>query len=210
MKFKYSIQCDKLRSLPNGEESWQYMMLRSRLIDLDVLAEKCDFSTLFDEDESYYEFVASDERSGCYETEWDGGIAYFIQTSGFEFFFTEDGKYPLSACKPEPIIADTQRSLDARLLLPENSALAYIAFGEERQVEWIDGDTRVLVGGHGHRIIQLVDEIPMAAIMVEGGRIVSRYFSAYIGSGILDSLIKKSSGYVGVEKNEEESCDFSI
>ncbi|AXH60105.1 hypothetical protein [Pseudomonas amygdali] len=106
-------------------------MNNAQRISLDEFADACDLSSLLDEDETLDDFISSDECSGAYRVEVGQQVTYFLQTSGFEFFFTEDGAIP-SYTEPFPRNWDECiSSALARLLLPANHPLLQGTWGLE-------------------------------------------------------------------------------
>jgi hypothetical protein len=94
-KFHFFNQCDRWRiRYLKGEDHWQEMMknkipVSQSLFEISTIAED-----LLDEDESLSDFVSSDPEHGFYISSVNSEPVFFIQHSGFEFIFTENGKSP--------------------------------------------------------------------------------------------------------------------
>lgn len=117
---KYAISADRLRKNLAGEMIWSTHMDMAHPVTLNEFQESCDLSRLLDEDETIADFVESDPDHGFYHCDTPNGSVYFIQQSGFEFFFTADGKSP-SYFRPE--------DHELTLLMQGSSALASTLLG---------------------------------------------------------------------------------
>lgn len=95
MALDYFNQCDRWRiGNDEGERLWHLMMANSEPIANEVMKKAADLYQLLDEEETLEDFMADDEGSACYRSGFEGVTVLFVQSSGFEFIFTEDGKSP--------------------------------------------------------------------------------------------------------------------
>lgn len=175
--FQYAIQCDKLQQrTSNGPQIWATLMNNAHRISIDEFEEACDLSGLLDEGETLDEFTSSDEGSGAYRVEAGPQTYYFLQTSGFEFFFTQGGVTPTFV---EPFPRDWHEynsSAQARLLLPANHPLLQGTWGIERDDGPNEEDFNVIISGNGSVRYQLLDgNRVVAGIRVESGEVSDIY-----------------------------------
>jgi len=148
--FEYAIQCDKLQQrTSDGPQIWATLMNNAHRITIDDFSRACDLSGLLDEGEELEDFISSDEGSGAYRVEVGLQTCYFLQTSGFEFFFTQGGLVP-SCFEPYPRDWDECRSSAlARLLLPANHPLLQGTNGFEEDEGLNDHGFNVIRSGNG-------------------------------------------------------------
>jgi hypothetical protein len=143
----YAIQCDKLRSKDYGEEVFTTLLYKAVRIPALKLLENCSLDALLDDGESYEDFVAQDPEAGCYRTDSPDGPVYFIQHTGFEFFFTADGQPPTYHEPYLKFFDELNASAKlAAVLLPANNALANGSFGYEGEPEMIEDDLEMIPG----------------------------------------------------------------
>lgn len=175
MTYLYAIQCDKLHDKePNGPLIFQTLMWHADAVDAQEFLEQCDTSGLFDEGESYEDFIANDPASRCFVSNAGGQLTYFIQTCGFEFFFTKDGEIPSYFEPGRALVNEIAYDPLARLLLPANSALSNGMFGDEIEGEWIDADLE-FIDGATPRFRLMVNGDTCAGISVSNGAVDNLY-----------------------------------
>ncbi|WP_241032708.1 hypothetical protein ACOK4R_35505 (plasmid) [Pseudomonas fluorescens] len=130
--FQYAIQCDRLQQrTADGPQIWATLMHNAQRVPLEEFEDACDLSGLLEEGESLDDFTCSDPGTGAYRVEVGSECAYFIQTSGFEFFFTPDGVVPSFIEQYPPDWDEYRSSALARLLLPANHPLLQGSWGLE-------------------------------------------------------------------------------
>lgn len=171
--YVYAIQCDKLQKRSqDGPQIWATLMSNAQRIPLDEFAENCDLSSLLEEGESLDDFISSDECSGAYRVEVGHQTTYFLQTSGFEFFFTEDGVIPSYA---EPFPKDWDECISsalARLLLPANHPLLQGTWGLETDEGQNEEGFRVITSDNGSVRYQILEaDRIVAGIRIEADEI---------------------------------------
>lgn len=102
MALDYFNQCDRWRiGNDEGERLWHLMMANAEPISNSSMKKGADLYQLLDEEETLEDFMADDEGSSCYRSSFDGVTVLFVQSSGFEFIFTEDGKSPEKLIKEQ-------------------------------------------------------------------------------------------------------------
>lgn len=88
--YHYLGQCDRLRTLPGGEEGWQEMMKNHLKVSEEEFLSHCDpREELLDEEETLEDFIAADPTSYFAKSTFMGKPCYFIGTHGFEFLFVQ-------------------------------------------------------------------------------------------------------------------------
>lgn len=175
--FLYAIQCDKLQQrTQDGPLIWATLMNNAQRIPLDEFADACDLSSLLEEGETLDDFISSDECSGAYRAEVGHQTTYFLQTSGFEFFFTEGGAIP-SCTEPFPRDWDEYiSSALARLLLPANHPLLQGTWGLERDEGQNEEGFRAIRSGNGSVRYQLLEaDRIVAGIRIEADEVSDIY-----------------------------------
>jgi hypothetical protein len=175
MTHSFAIQCDKLHDKePSGPLIWQTLMWHASAVDVEELLEQCDTSRLFDDGESYEDFIANDATSRCFVSDAGGQFTYFIQTCGFEFFFTKDGLI-LDYFEPgRSLVSEIIRDPLARLLLPANAAMSNGMFGDEIEGDWIDADLE-FIDGATPRFRLFIDGEACAGISISEGSVENLY-----------------------------------
>lgn len=198
---RYAIQCDKLQRLDQGELIWATLMNKAERIALDEFEDACDLSGLLEEGETLEDFIGSDEYSGAYRVRLGSQTTYFIQTSGFEFFFTESGEIP--SCV-EPTLKDWfeyRSSALARLLLPANHPLIQGAWGFESDEGVNEHGLKVISSDAGTIRYQVMEgDRAVGGARIEHGEITDIYTAhdrlrQGVASKLLDA-IKLSQGPV--------------
>lgn len=167
---KYAISADKLRKTLDGEMIWSTHMAMAHPVTLNEFQQSCDSSRLLDEDETLEDFVESDTDHGFYRCDTPNGSVYFIQESGFEFFFTADGKSP-DYYRPE--------DHELTLLMQGSSALASTLLRAN------DGR---LQGSNG--IEECVDTLPSGIEIIRGR--LSRYRLMKDGQAIAGLSVREN------------------
>lgn len=182
-RYDYAIQCDKLRNKPDGESIWLTLMRHAvRIDDHEFLAE-CDIDQLT-EGEPFEDFAGSDPNTGCYKVEFQGVTTFFIQTRGFEFFFTKDAEIP-NLFEPESVLdREVARDSQAVLLLGPNNPRANGSFGREGPPEMVSEHIERIVGDRlRYRLIK--EGQILAGIEVDGYDIQQMYVrSDYQGQNV--------------------------
>lgn len=213
---KFSTMCDRLQlQVENGKDIWATLMLRATRIDPSELQAQCDLEEEFEDEGAYEQFLREDPNTGAYRVDLPSGPIYFIQTSGFEYFFTPDGAIPTYFEDVSEIVHEaTRNNCAGRLILPANSALSGGAFGFEQSpvnvapyLEMIKGiDTRYrLLSTSGHVI---------AGALVQDNKVVTTFATmAYLGLGIEDELEGRINGLLKAKprmrpQRDTEANDF--
>lgn len=228
-KFEYALPCDRLQvKVEHGKEIWNSLMAGAVRIDREAFEAACDVTTLLDDGETLDDYVASDENWAVYRSETAAGVAYFLQTAGFELFFTPDGKTP--GFSPDSLTENYDEyghSALARLLLRSNHPLLANAYGFEGEEVELQEDF-VLIKGNGLRFQIKEDGLPIAGMHVLGDQIQDIYVSlnrrreglateivarteAFMGTlRHSDSLTPDGRAFVGAQKKKEaeDSLDF--
>lgn len=108
-KLQYFNQCDRWRTqYPTGEAGWQEMIRNKSSISMSVFKKAVSYRDILDEKETLDDFIASDSGSGFFRSRVKGNPVFFVESCGFEFIFTVDGKEPLLKASQD-ISVDTFR-----------------------------------------------------------------------------------------------------
>ncbi len=146
MAITYATQCDRLRSNPEGDQTWIALISRAAVVDRTELESAVDLSGLLDEGETLDDFVSQDPNHRFYKShDGEGNSIYFIAHSGFEFFFGEDGRWPAFTEPTElelRLHQECSRDALAGTLLGANNPRLNADPCIEREVER-DGNVRV-------------------------------------------------------------------
>jgi hypothetical protein len=198
MTHLFAIQCDKLHDKgPNGPLIWQTLMWHARAVGAEELLEQCDTNRLFDDGESYEDFTANDPSSRCFVSDAGGHLTYFIQTCGFEFFFTKGGAIPEYFETGRTLVNEISHDPLARLLLPANSALSNGMFGDEIEGEWIDADLE-FIDGINPRFRLIVEGDARAGISISKGTVESLYVARDSRrSGLATEIFQRARAVLG-------------
>lgn len=174
--FQFAITCDRLQlKIENGKDIWATLMAKSQRVHPSELKSQCDLVEHFEEDEAYEQLEAEDPDTGCYRTDLPTGPVFFIQTSGFEYFFTQDGKVPVYYEKLSEIVHESARNnCEGRLILPANNALANGSFGYESEPVQVGQDIEMIKGTNTrYRLMQ--DGKAIAGALLQGDQVVTTF-----------------------------------
>lgn len=188
---KFATMCDRLQlRVENGKDIWATLMLRATRIDPSELEAQCDLEEHFEDEGAYEQFLREDPNTGAYRVDLPSGPVYFIQTSGFEYFFSKDGVIPTYFEDLSEIVNETARNNCAgRLILPANSALASGSFGPEQEPVSVASDLEMIKGVDTRYRLLSKDGNVIAGALVQEGKVVTTFATmAYLGLGIEDEL----------------------
>lgn len=192
--YQFAITCDRLQlRIENGKDIWATLMAKSQRISPSELKAHCDLVEHFEEDNAYEQFEMEDSQTGCYRTETPAGPVYFIQTAGFEYFFTADGSVPAHFEELSEIVHESARNnCEGRLILPANNALANGSFGYESEPIMIAKDLEMIKGiDTRYRLLTDSGEV-IAGALVQNNKVVTTFATmAYLGLGIEDELTSR-------------------
>lgn len=191
---KFAIPCDRLQlKVENGKEIWATLMYKSQRVSPSELKALCDLEDHFEEEDPFSDFLREDPQSGCYRTDLPDGPVYFIQTSGFEYFFTRDGKIPSYFEDLSEIVHETARNnCEGRLILPPNNALASGAFGHEYPAIRLAPDLEVIRGVDTRYRLLNEDGSVIAGALVQNGTVTATFATmAYLGQGVEEKLAER-------------------
>jgi hypothetical protein len=196
---QFAIQCDRLQNtVENGREIWNGLMTSAVRIQPEEFEAVCDMGDWLEEGETLEDYVASDPDWACYRTETSQGFVYFLQTSGFEFFFTPGGEVP--QYDPQALTRahdEYHHSALARLLFGSNHPILQNAYGfEQPPIEL--GDDFVLIRGKGIRFQILEDGHPVAGMQVNGNQIQDIYVSLdRRREGLATEIVARAEAFMG-------------
>lgn len=206
---QYAIQCDRLQSMPHGRNIWSTHMALATAIDSEEFEQVCDGSELLDEGESFSDFCCSDPNAGFYKCEAPDGPVYFMQTSGFEFFFTCNGQPPMYF---DPAHLAQTHEIDrnghqACLLLSSNDGRLNGGNGRESAPLNL-GDRLEVIEGINSRYRLIQDGVAIAAMKVCGGEITDIYVHhEHRGQGADVQLIGLVEAHIGHLHNALQMVD---
>lgn len=208
MLMKYAIASNALCiNNPDGQRVLEAIFDNARRVDPLKLIENCDLQTLLDEGESYEDFVGSDDCAGCYETILPGLHTYFIQTSGFEFFFTMDGQVPNCVFERNPVFDFVARNPMATLLLPTNHPLCAGKYGYEQSGELLSEELE-MIEGNSVRFRLYKDGIAIAGLAVKNNTVDSIYvIDEYRRAGFGTSIFRMVKSVLGTLEHSNSLTD---
>ncbi len=173
---RYAIQGGALQACDEqGLQRWLSLMVGAQRIPAAEFEANCDCSGLLDPDESLEQFCANDPCAGFYVSRGPSGEAvYFIQQSGFEFFFTPDARLPGLFPLTEGQILDhfvLSREPMAKVLLNANEPRLSGAYGWEYESAQISPQVRRISSERQgvERFIAQQDGRPVCGIAVAQG-----------------------------------------
>lgn len=168
-------------------------------IDIEEMRGRCEVESILDEGESLEGFVANDDRAGFYRTQAGDKVVYFVQHSGFEFFFTEDG-LPPTDFDPK----DHQDTLEGnwsqavgRNILPANDVRLEGSNGiEESAFETENG--LLEIRGDATRLQLVKNGLVVAALKHDGQEVLEIHVrQALRGRGLGAELLEKANDITG-------------
>lgn len=200
MDFKYALTCQALRSrADNGEAIWHSLMGRATRISQAEFERNCDPSAWLDDGESMNDLVRAYEDVVFYVARFDDEVVFFAQHSGFEFFFTVDGRAPKSS---DPSAAIAQRewlysNSASRILLGPNDGRLAGQNGEERIAAPIRHDIRQ-IQGKVTRFVLYKDGEAVAGVAVDKEKVVQGIYVLrdLRGNGLAQDLAKEVSNHL--------------
>lgn len=207
----FAITCDRLQfKVENGKEIWATLMYGSQRVSPSELQSRCDVEDHFEEEDPFSTFVREDPDSGCYRTDLPTGTVYFIQTAGFEYFFTQDGSIPSYFENLSEIVHETARNnCEGRIILPPNNALANGSFGHESEAIRIAPDLELIQGENSRYRLLAEDGSVMAAAMVQNGRVETTFATMrYRDQGLEERLVDRIQSLISAKPKRQARRDF--
>lgn len=209
--FQFAITCDRLQlRVENGKDIWATLMAKSQRVSPSELISQCDLVEHFEEDDAYAQIEREDPQAGCYRVDLPDGPVYFIQTAGFEYFFTQDGSVPTYHEQLSEIVHESARNnCEGRLILPANCALANGSFGYESEPIAIAEDLEMIKGvDTRYRLLSKKGEV-MAGALVQNNKVVTTFTTmAFHGLGVEDELASRIEGLSASKANFRPQRDY--
>lgn len=199
---EFAIPCDRLQlKVENGREIWATLMYKSQRVSPAELKAMCDLEDHFEEEDPFSDFLREDPQSGCYRTDLPEGPVYFIQTSGFEYFFTGGGKIPSYFENLSEIVHETARNnCEGRLILPPNNALASGSFGHESEAIRVAPDLELIKGINTRYRLLAEDGTAIAGALVQHGAVTTTFATmAHLGQGLEERLAARINSLVSAK-----------
>lgn len=191
-KLEFATMCDRLQMrVENGKDIWATLMHKAQKIDPAELKDRCDLEEHFEDDSAYEHFVRVDPHTSSFRVDLPDGPVYFIQTSGFEYFFTQDGVIPSYYENLHEIVHEAARNnCEGRLILPPNSALSGGSFGFESEAIAIEPDLQ-MIKGIDTRYRLMKDGEAIAGALVQDNKVVTTFaVMAHLNQGV-EGLISR-------------------
>lgn len=215
----YATQCDRLRRSPEGEQTWIALVSRAEAISQEEFEKACNLSDLLNDGETLEDFVSPDPQHTFYKVRDDAGHdVHFIQHSGFEFFFAEEGQWPPQVRPTDlelVIHGEYSRDALAMVILGPNDPRIIGAPHHEREVDR-RGNLRVIQGGepgehHSHyRFILDTEQGPAAGIRVTSDGGIDQIYTRqeFRRQGLASALVQHARELLGdVQMDSSRTAD---
>lgn len=197
---KYAPDCNKLMTNSDeGQMIWSTHMALAQPVSQEEFEMNCNGEGLLDEGETFADFCFSDPDHGFYKCETPHGEVFFLQQSGFEFFFTQDGRPP-SFFLPE-------HHVDTLLVQREGFlATTLLAAGDGRIQGRNDAEHYVKTLPEGVEVIQgrdtrfrmMVDGEAVAGLKIQGNLIIDLFVRGSMRrQGLASRLIEIVEAHYG-------------
>ena len=202
--YEFSIQCDHLQRRTEGTakaHTWLSLMAHAKQISPDAFLANCDTETLLDEGETLADFMAGDDGAACYVSSYGDERVFFIQTSGFEFFFTKGGVLPPLLPVTEDQVAmdrEYQRDALAAVMLPPNHPRRNGAGGFEYEVSCATAGVQHLRSPQHDRLIFSNDIGVYGGLLIKNGVIDQIYVRPHLRrQGLGTFMVNQAEEYFG-------------